>query len=348
MNYVRVGIVPKDYPNVELTSAQLLATRKAILSKVAQQRKEKIKPKFGQCLLRTGHLILVCKNQETADWLKSIASTISVVEDVELTALDEKKIPRPEIIIGFFPVSAEDSTDDILELLESQNEGLNTDEWRIKERNIINHLHVELIFTVDGASLDAIKKCEFTLDYKFGTAPLRRKIPPKIKIPNQGVNNDLVSPSDNLNNRRVLEEQQTTLIGSGVIRQTATPIENLKTTGDSSSASNREIQNMPGPSGIRDASFKGARPKQILEGTSSGLVRKNDTAPQSPGSNGTMESKRNVKQTKIFSVKDKNPLHNNKYIAKHMKNLGDRVTNTEGGKPPRESDTTMKHENGQH
>lgn len=31
-----------------------------------------------------------------------------------------------------------------------------------------------------------------------------------------------------------------------------------------------------------------------------------------------------------------------------MKNLGDRVTNTEGGKPPRESDTTMKHENGQH
>lgn len=177
MNYVRVGIVPKDCPNMELTSAQLLATRKAILSKVAQQRKEKIKPKFGQCLLRTGHLILVCKNQETADWLKSIASTISVVEDVELTALDEKKIPRPEIIIGFFPVRAEDSTDDILELLESQNEDLNTDEWRIKERNIINQLHVELIFTVDGASLDAIKKCEFTLDYKFGTAPLRRKIP---------------------------------------------------------------------------------------------------------------------------------------------------------------------------
>ncbi|XP_062715153.1 uncharacterized protein LOC134291437 [Aedes albopictus] len=179
LQYVRVGIVPKDYPDVELSSQQLLATRKAILANVVQQRKELIKPKFGQCSFRPGHLILVCKNQETANWLKGTASTLSIPGEVELVALDEKSIPRPDIIIGFFPVSAEDNTDEILALLESQNDGLNTDAWRIKERNTINELHAELIFTVDGASMDTIKKCEFLLDYKFGTAPLHRKLPSK-------------------------------------------------------------------------------------------------------------------------------------------------------------------------
>lgn len=105
LNSVKVGIVPKDYPNVELSTQQLQLTRKAILTKVAQQRKEKVKPKFGHCSFRTGYLVLVCKNQETADWLKNIVCTITVLGGIELIALDEKNIPRPETIIGFFPVS---------------------------------------------------------------------------------------------------------------------------------------------------------------------------------------------------------------------------------------------------
>lgn len=246
VQYVRVGIVPKDYPDVELSSQQLLATRKAILAKVVQQRKEMVKPKFGQCSFRTGHLILVCKNQETADWLKSIASTLSIAGEVELVALDENKIPRPEIIIGFFPVSAEDSTDEILALLESQNDGLNTDEWRIKERKIINQLHVELIFTVDGASMDTIKKCEFLLDYKFGTAPLRRKLPPKHKTPDNS-DESVNKSGDNLKPA----EQHTALSGVGENKQTKIPTEHLKDTGDSArgNKSNPNL-NRPGTSGI--------------------------------------------------------------------------------------------------
>lgn len=345
VNYVRVGIIPKDYPNVELTTPQLLSLRKAILTKVAQQRKEKIKPKFGQCLLRTGHLLLVCKNQETADWLKSIASTLSAPGEVELTVLDEKKIPRPEIIIGFFPVSIEDSTSDILELLESQNEGLNTDEWRIKERNIINQLHVELIFTVDGASLDTIKKCGFLLDYKFGTAPLRRKITQKNKTSNQGAN-DLDGPSDNQNYHSIPDEQQTALI-KGVNRQTTNPTKHLKTTGDIGSTLNLDVQCLPGPSGIRDANNNGVRPKKIPEGTRSGLGRKS-ALQQSPGSKGALESKRNVKnipsdhqKMKTDPINNKNPIHKNKYITKYIQSLGDRETNTECAKTPQESDTIM-------
>lgn len=159
---MKLGIIPKGYPNTELTTTQLVATQKAILAKVAGQRKEPLKPKFGDCIFKSGYLIIVCKNKQTADWLKSIISTITPWSGAELTAVDEKDIPQPQILIGFFPWSADDSNAQILTLLESQNDGLNSDEWRILQRNTIRQRHVELVFTVDGVSLKSIKKMSTT------------------------------------------------------------------------------------------------------------------------------------------------------------------------------------------
>lgn len=174
-NYVKLGILSTGYPETELTTEQLKTTQKAILAKVVGQRKEQLKPKFGDCVFKSGYLVIVCKNKETADWLKSIVSTITPWPGAELTAVDEKNIPQPEILIGFFPWSTEDKNEEILALLESQNDGLAVDAWRILQRNTISQRHVELVFTVDGASLNSIKQCEFSLDYKFGNATLRKK-----------------------------------------------------------------------------------------------------------------------------------------------------------------------------
>lgn len=178
-NYVKLGILPNGYPKIELTTEQLIATQKAILARVAGQRKESIKPKFGNCAFKSGYLVIVCKNQETANWLKDITPSLSPWSGAALTAVDEKDIPQPEIMIGFFPWSAEDSNEEILTLLESQNDGLTVDAWRILQRNIISQRHVELVFTVDGVSLNAIKKSEFSLDFKFGNANLRKKFQKK-------------------------------------------------------------------------------------------------------------------------------------------------------------------------
>ncbi|XP_065090192.1 uncharacterized protein LOC135711330 [Ochlerotatus camptorhynchus] len=172
--YVKLGVLPKGYPNMELTTAQLIATQKAILAKVAGQRKAPLKPKFGDCVFKSGYLVIVCKNKETADWLKSIISTVTPWSGAELLAVDEKEIPRPEILIGFFPWSSEDKNEEILTLLESQNDGLAVDAWRILQRNVKNQ-HVELVFTVDGGSLNSIKNSKFILDFKFGNANIRKK-----------------------------------------------------------------------------------------------------------------------------------------------------------------------------
>lgn len=172
---VKLGILPKGYPNSELTTEQLMATQKSIIAKVAGQRKEALKPKFGHCAFKSGYLVIVCKNQETADWLSNIIPTLKPWDGAELTVVDAKDIPRPEILIGFFPWSAEDNNEEILALLESQNDGLVVDAWRILQRNIINQQHVELIFTVDGVSMNSIKDSEFVLDFKFGNAPIRKK-----------------------------------------------------------------------------------------------------------------------------------------------------------------------------
>lgn len=176
-NCVKVGILPKNYPFVEFTAQQQIVIQKAILLKVAQQRKQPIKPKFGRCLTRSGYLIIICKNKETSVWLKEMIPSLKPIGDIELAAVDEKDIPKREILIGFFPKSVEDETEDILGLLESQNDGLIVDAWKIIQRSTINKYHVELIFSVDGVSLETIQQGGFELDYKFGNAVFRRKVP---------------------------------------------------------------------------------------------------------------------------------------------------------------------------
>lgn len=43
---VKVGIIPKDFPTAQLTTAQLDVLQDALLLKVEQQRDEPLKPKF--------------------------------------------------------------------------------------------------------------------------------------------------------------------------------------------------------------------------------------------------------------------------------------------------------------
>lgn len=145
------------------------------LKKVAEQRKEPIKPKFGNCLFRPGHMIIICKNQDTVNWLKAKISNIKPWENASLIAVEEKDIPRPEILVGFFPRSEQDSNEEILAFIESQNEDLIVDAWRILKRYTVKQHHVELIFTVDAVSMKSLENCKFIIDYKFGVAYIRKR-----------------------------------------------------------------------------------------------------------------------------------------------------------------------------
>lgn len=175
LNFIKLGILPHDYPSTEFTTQQMIATQKAILTSVAKQRKEAVKPKFGSCFFRSGHMIIVCKNEDTANWLKAEIPSIKPWATACLTAVDEQVIPRPEILTGFFPRSVEDSNENILALLESQNDGLLVDAWRILKRYVVREHHIELVFTVDATSMKTLEECNFNVDYKFGNAFIRKK-----------------------------------------------------------------------------------------------------------------------------------------------------------------------------
>lgn len=170
---VKVGIIPKDFPTVQLTTAQLDLLQEALLLRVVQQRNEPIKPKFNNLIYKSGYMVLICKDQETAEWLKRISPSMKPWEGAELMAMDEVAIPRPEMIRAFFPQSSSYDDDRIKALIESQND-ITTTNWRIVKRSILKDIHVEWIFTVEGASMEKLKKSKYTLNYRFGEIQLRK------------------------------------------------------------------------------------------------------------------------------------------------------------------------------
>ncbi|XP_062709190.1 uncharacterized protein LOC134288405 [Aedes albopictus] len=170
---VKVGIIPKDFPTVQLTTAQLDLLQEALLLRVVQQRNEPMKPKFNNLIYKSGYMDLICKDQETAEWLKRISPSMKPWEGAELMAMDEVAIPRPEMIRAFFPQSSSYDDDRIKALIESQND-ITTTNWRIVKRSILKDIHVEWIFTVEGASMEKLKKSKYTLNYRFGEIQLRK------------------------------------------------------------------------------------------------------------------------------------------------------------------------------
>lgn len=173
--WVRVGILPNTYPQIQLTTEQMNLAQEAILEKVTVQRRESFKPKFTNCWQRTGHLVINCQDTETADWLDSVVPTLCPWEGAELTVVDADDIPRLDVMIGFFPQSVNNDNDTIRIFIESQNDGLSTDKWRIIQRNTLYEKHVEWYFTVDEASMQHFRASNFLLNYKFGQTTLRKK-----------------------------------------------------------------------------------------------------------------------------------------------------------------------------
>lgn len=215
---VKVGIIPKDFPTAQLTTAQLDVLQDALLLKVEQQRDEPLKPKFCNLVYKSGYMVLICKDQETAEWVKEITPSINTWEGAELVALNEEDIPRQELLRAFFPQSSTFADERIKALIESQN-GLKTTNWRIVKRSILNDIHVEWIFTVDGSSMDMLSKSKFILNYRFGEIQLR-KIKRTPSVSNHKPNKELAqenseeAPDSNSGKRNAISRPKTTMKAS--------------------------------------------------------------------------------------------------------------------------------------
>lgn len=170
---VKVGIVLNGFPNQQMTTVQMDAVQDSLIMKIEQQRHEVVKPKFSKCSYRNGYLVISCKDQVTAEWLKDVTRSLSPWDNAELLAMDEKDIPRPELFHAFFPLSADYSNERLRALIESQNDGINTKGWKILSRSNVNK-HAEWTVNMDEESLKILTERNFVLNYRFGETQLRR------------------------------------------------------------------------------------------------------------------------------------------------------------------------------
>ncbi|XP_053945535.1 uncharacterized protein LOC128855012 [Anastrepha ludens] len=180
----KLGIIPPDYPTTVWSTERLTAIQHAILEAIRKKQTGAAKPKFNSCTFRPGYIVISCGCDDTANWLKEVVPKLKPWKDAQLKIVQEADIPRPQIFVGHFPELDSPSTEDIISLLDGQNEGLNTNDWRVLNR-VRKGTVVEITIAIDPISAEVIKTSNNWLNYGFGKTQLRPKSkgpidPPKV------------------------------------------------------------------------------------------------------------------------------------------------------------------------
>lgn len=168
----RVGIIPENFPDVTMTTSQMEKVQNDILEKILLLKEGDVKPEFAGCTFKPGFMVLACANKATAQWLGTIVGAVKPWEGAKLKAVEESDIPRPQILVGYFPNSQEDPSEKIMGFLKTQNEGLCVENWRVLHRASEKSC-AQITFSMDIKSFENIKKKNFRLSYKFGQVVIR-------------------------------------------------------------------------------------------------------------------------------------------------------------------------------
>ncbi|XP_053961872.1 uncharacterized protein LOC128865629 [Anastrepha ludens] len=180
----KLGIIPPNYPTTIWSTEKLTAIQHAILEAIRKKQTGPAKPKFNSCSFRPGYIVISCVCDDTANWLKEAVPKLKPWKYAQLKIVQEADIPRSQIFVGHFPELDSTSTEDIISLLDGQNEGLNTNDWRVLNR-VRKGTVVEITVAIDPISTEVIKTLNNCLNYGFGKTQLRPKSkgpidPPKV------------------------------------------------------------------------------------------------------------------------------------------------------------------------
>lgn len=177
---IRIGVIHADHPHHILTAEQLAACQKFILSAIPSAAKVGINPQFRGLSLKPGWMLVTCLDEKTAKWLEQTTAKLNTDESNYIRAVREENIPKLEIITGYFP-SEEESTEEILILIDSQNPKVSAVNWKTLSRRKEGTCTV-ITFSIDSQSMESLKQIGFRVSYKFGAITLR----PKNKEVNSG------------------------------------------------------------------------------------------------------------------------------------------------------------------
>lgn len=183
LEVVKVGVIPANYPEGLLTLEQQQAVEERIMEMVCEHKAD-TKPKFRNCSFKPGYVVVTCLNKETAAWILSKGPDFKVT-DTELKVVEEKDIPHPHIVTGYFPNSLSYSNERITTLLEKQNSDLFADQWKVLSRKDTGKNCLELVFSVNPKSYEALQKTNFQVDYRYNYVRLHPKKEKKTQQPDK-------------------------------------------------------------------------------------------------------------------------------------------------------------------
>lgn len=127
-------------------------------------------PAFRGTSFRLGHIVVNCKDNYTANWVKSQVDNLQI-PDMQLKIVDNHDIPCPHILTGFFPNSLSYKNEDILSFIQIQNKILAT-QWKILKTIENGKNCIKVVFSVDQASYEKLKSKDFMIEYRLGMVKL--------------------------------------------------------------------------------------------------------------------------------------------------------------------------------
>jgi Domain of unknown function (DUF4780) len=121
---VKIGIVSQDCPGTKLSEEELRQIGQSVERAIAEHSKGLIKPKFVKLpsLKASGYVFFHCAKRGIADWLKAL----ELWSGCGCRALGDIDLPRDHILIGYFLSSAKKPSEQVLQMIEGQNEDLDT------------------------------------------------------------------------------------------------------------------------------------------------------------------------------------------------------------------------------
>lgn len=168
---VRIGITPENFPESLLTETQVGLLKGAILRGMKDLKGEGLLPQFSGAIDNPGWVVFHCDNRATADWLKTITTTIVPWEGARLRAVEGEEIPHRSVVVGYFPGGAGVSNKEILGYLRLQNGGSFWNQWKLLRREV-HGKDVRLVYSVDPFSVSELRKNKFLLSYMFDKVKL--------------------------------------------------------------------------------------------------------------------------------------------------------------------------------
>ena len=174
---VKMAVLPKDFPEVALTTDQQTSLEEAILDEVVaigsqhNDLQNVGQLRFAGIHFRVGMILIDCVSQESANWLVEIAPKLKNWQGPELVAVKGENIPKGAAITVFLPRSKGKDTTYLLSLIQGQNFNVRTSSWRVINSREEGHGQV-LTIGIDLKSKETIDKEGHILYYRYGTTPV--------------------------------------------------------------------------------------------------------------------------------------------------------------------------------